>query len=160
MRVKVELAEEVGRALAARRWRLATAESCTGGLVAGAITDVAGSSEWFERGFVTYSNEAKVELLGVEPGTLARHGAVSEAVAREMAAGALVRSRADVAVAVTGVAGPAGGTPDKPVGLVWFAWAVRDRPVEAVSRRFEGDRAAVREASVREALSGVLARLS
>jgi nicotinamide-nucleotide amidase len=152
----VALAEEAGRALAARRWRLATAESCTGGLVAGAITDVAGSSEWFERGFVTYSNEAKIELLGVAAETLARFGAVSEAVAREMAAGALARSRADVALAVTGVAGPAGGTPDKPVGLVWFAWATRDRPAEAVSRRFDGDRAAVREASVREALSGVL----
>jgi len=154
----VALSVEVGRALAARRWRLATAESCTGGLVAGAITDVAGSSEWFERGFVTYSNEAKVELLGVDPGTLARHGAVSEAVARAMAAGALARSRADVAVAVTGVAGPAGGTPDKPVGLVWFAWAVRGGSIEAESRQLEGDRAAVRDASVAVALRGLLER--
>ncbi len=152
MKVPAPLAIEVGRALAARRWRLATAESCTGG-------HVAGSSEWVERGFVTYSNDAKVELLGVEPATLGRHGAVSEAVAREMAVGALARSRADVALAVTGVAGPGGGTPDKPVGLVWFAWAVRGRPVEATSRRFDGDRAAVREASVLEALSGVLSRL-
>ena len=158
MKIPTPLAIDVGRALAARRWKLVTAESCTGGLVAGAITDVAGSSEWFERGFVTYSNEAKVDLLGVEPGTLARHGAVSEAVAREMAAGALARSRANVAVAVTGVAGPAGGTPEKPVGLVWFAWAVRSGPVEAESRRFEGDRAAVRDASVGAALRGVLAR--
>jgi nicotinamide-nucleotide amidase len=153
------LAVDVGRALAERGWRLATAESCTGGLVAGAVTDVAGSSQWFDRGFVTYSNEAKVDLLGVSTDTLARHGAVSEATVREMAAGALARSRADIAVAITGVAGPAGGAPDKPVGLVWFAWAVRGRPVDAESRRFAGDRAAIREASVGEALSGVLVRL-
>ncbi len=153
------LVVEVGRVLAEREWRLATAESCTGGLVAGAVTDVAGSSGWFDRGFVTYSNEAKVELLGVRPETLARFGAVSAETAREMAAGALARSRADVAVAVTGVAGPSGGTPDKPVGLVWFAWAVKDRPAETESRRFPGDREAVRDASVREALSGLLARV-
>jgi len=154
-----ELAIKVGRALAERGWRLATAESCTGGLVAGAITDVAGSSGWFERGFVTYSNEAKVELLGVRPETLVRFGAVSAETAREMAAGALARSAAHVAIAVTGVAGPTGGTPDKPVGLVWLAWAVGDRPAEVESRRFAGDRAAVREASVRDALAGLLGRL-
>ena len=125
MKIPTPLAIDVGRALAVRKWTLATAESCTGGLVAGAITDIAGSSGWFDRGFVTYSNEAKVDLLGVRPETLARFGAVSEATVREMAAGALGRSRADIAVAVTGVAGPAGGTPEKPVGLVWFAWAVR-----------------------------------
>ncbi len=159
MSATLELAAEVGRALADRHWRLATAESCTGGLVAGAVTDVAGSSAWFDCGFVTYSNEAKVGLLSVRPETLARSGAVSAEVVREMAAGALARSGADVAVAVSGVAGPAGGTPDKPVGLVWFAWAVRNRPVETASRRFGGDRAAVREASVREALAGLLARL-
>lgn len=158
MKLPTPLAVNVGRALAERRWRLATAESCTGGLVAGAITDVAGSSEWFDRGFVTYSNEAKVELLGVAPATLARCGAVSEATVREMVAGALAHSRADIAVAVTGVAGPAGGAPDKPVGLVWFAWAVRDGPVDAESRRFEGDRAAVRDASVGAALRGILER--
>ena len=137
---------------------MATAESCTGGLVAGAITDIAGSSEWFERGFVTYSNEAKIELLGVRPETLARFGAVSEATAREMAAGALERSRADIAVAVTGIAGPAGGTQDKPVGLVWLAWAIRNGHVEAVSRRFDGGRAAVRDASVAVALAGLVER--
>jgi nicotinamide-nucleotide amidase len=153
-----ELAVDLGRALVARGWKVATAESCTGGLVAGAITDIAGSSEWFERGFVTYSNEAKVELLGVRPETLARSGAVSEATAREMAAGALERSRADIAVAVTGIAGPAGGTQDKPVGLVWFAWAIRNGRVEAVSRRFDGGRAAVRDAAVAVALAGLVER--
>jgi nicotinamide-nucleotide amidase len=158
MNVPTPLAVDVGRALADRKWTLATAESCTGGLVAGAITDVAGSSGWFDRGFVTYSNEAKIDLLGVSRETLARSGAVSEATVREMAAGALSRSRADIAVAVTGVAGPAGGSPDKPVGLVWFAWAVRDGTVDAESRRFEGDRAAVRDASVGVALRGVLER--
>ena len=152
------LAADLGRALVSRRWKAATAESCTGGLVAGAITDVAGSSEWFDRGFVTYSNDAKVELLGIRKETLARFGAVSEATVREMVAGALDRSHADIAVAVTGIAGPAGGTPDKPVGLVWLAWATRDGSVEAVSRRFPGDRAAVREATVALALEGLVER--
>jgi nicotinamide-nucleotide amidase len=154
----LSLAMELGRAMQDRRWTVATAESCTGGLVAGAITDVAGSSGWFERGFVTYSNEAKIELLGVRPETLAAHGAVSEATAREMAAGALGRSRADIAVAVTGVAGPSGGTPDKPVGLVCFAWACRGTPVEARTDRFGGDRAAVRAGSVDVALQGLIER--
>ncbi len=148
----------VGAALTTRAWTAATAESCTGGLVAGAITDIAGSSGWFDRGFVTYSNEAKIELLGVRPETLDRFGAVSEPTAREMVSGALERSRADIAVAVTGVAGPAGGTADKPVGLVWFAWGVRGGAVEAVSHHFPGDRAAVREASVAVALDGILDR--
>ena len=153
-----ELSIDLGAALSARGWTAATAESCTGGLVAGAITDIAGSSGWFDRGFVTYSNEAKVELLGVRAETLARHGAVSEATAREMVAGALERSLASIAVAVTGIAGPGGGTADKPVGLVWFAWAVRGGSVEAISHRFPGDRAAVREASVGVALAGLLER--
>ena len=153
-----ELSIDLGAVLSARGWTAATAESCTGGLVAGAITDIAGSSGWFERGFVTYSNEAKVELLGVRAETLARHGAVSEATARAMVAGALERSLASIAVAVTGIAGPGGGTPDKPVGLVWFAWAVRGGSVEAISHRFPGDRAAVREASVGVALAGLLER--
>ena len=159
MKVPTSLAVDVGRALAERGWMLATAESCTGGLLAGAITDVAGSSGWFDRGLVTYSNEAKVDLLGVAPDTLARFGAVSEATVREMAVGALSHSRADVAVAITGVAGPAGGTPDKPVGLVWFAWALRDGRADAESRHFEGDRAAVRDASVGVALRGILERV-
>jgi nicotinamide-nucleotide amidase len=148
----------LGAALTARGWIVATAESCTGGLVAGAITDIAGSSGWFDRGFVTYSNEAKMELLGVRAETLARFGAVSEQTAREMVAGALARSRANLAVAVTGIAGPSGGTADKPIGLVWFAWGLRGGAVDAVSHHFPGDRAAVREASVALALSGLLDR--
>jgi nicotinamide-nucleotide amidase len=158
MEMLIDLADNLGRALAARGWRVATAESCTGGLVAGAITDVAGSSGWFDRGFVTYSNEAKVELLGVRPETLAGYGAVSEPTVREMAAGALDRSRADIVVAVTGVAGPGGGTPEKPVGLVWLAWGIRGEGVDAVSRRVPGDRAAVREATVAAALAGLIER--
>ena len=154
----LELAVRLGRALQDRHWTVATAESCTGGLIAGAITDVAGSSAWFDRGFVTYSNAAKVEMLGVRSETLAALGAVSEATAREMAAGALARSGADIAVAVTGVAGPAGGTPEKPVGLVCFAWAIRDLPAESLTERFAGDRAAVRAATVDRALEGLIER--
>jgi nicotinamide-nucleotide amidase len=154
------LAARLGRALTARQWTVATAESCTGGLIAAAITGVAGSSAWFDRGFVTYSNEAKVQMLGVRAETLARHGAVSEATAREMAAGALAGSRADLAVAVTGVAGPAGGTPEKPVGMVCFAWARRDGPIEARTAHFAGDRAAVRAAAVAAALEGLAGRAS
>ena len=155
-----ELAVRLGRALQGRQWTIATAESCTGGLIAGAITDVAGSSTWFDRGFVTYSNAAKTEMLGVRPETLATLGAVSEATAREMAAGALARSGADIAVAVTGVAGPAGGTPEKPVGLVCFAWAIRDSALESRTERFPGDRAAVRAATVERALEGTIERAS
>jgi nicotinamide-nucleotide amidase len=152
------LAAELGRELLRLRAKVATAESCTGGLIAGAITDVPGSSDWFDRGLVTYSNAAKVELLGVRPETLEADGAVSEAVAREMAEGALSRSAAGVAVAVTGVAGPAGGTAQKPVGMVCLAFARHGRPTEALTRHFTGDRAAVREATVFAALEGLLAR--
>ncbi|MCJ0766059.1 CinA family protein [Variovorax terrae] len=134
-----------------RGWMMATAESCTGGLIAGACTDLAGSSNWFERGFVTYSNEAKTELLGVDAALIAQHGAVSEPVARAMAEGALAHSRAQVAVAVTGVAGPSGGSPDKPVGLVWFGWCVQGRTTSQ-AQHFGGDRAAVRAATVQHAL--------
>jgi nicotinamide-nucleotide amidase len=158
--VSLPLATALGRALAVRGLRVATAESCTGGLVAAAITDVSGSSAWFDRGFVTYSNEAKVALLGVRSETIAAHGAVSEATAREMAAGALANSAADLVVAVTGVAGPTGGTPDKPVGVVCFAWGRRGGAVDSVTRRFHGDRAAVRSASVVTALEGLVARAS
>jgi nicotinamide-nucleotide amidase len=150
-------ARELGVRLAGRNLLCATAESCTGGLVAGAITEIAGSSAWFERGFVTYSNEAKTEALGVPAATLAQHGAVSEPTARAMAEGALARSRAHLAVAVTGVAGPGGGSPEKPVGMVCFAWAVRDGPTRVATRHFAGDRAAVRRASVLEALAGLQA---
>lgn len=150
------LAAQVGGLLKAHGLMLATAESCTGGGVAEAITRTAGSSAWFDRGFVAYANEAKVDLLGVRQETLGTHGAVSEAVAREMALGALHQSVADLAVAVTGVAGPGGGTATKPVGLVWFAWASLGGTVESRFEIFGGDRAAVRGQAVREALKGLL----
>ncbi len=140
-------------------WFMATAESCTGGMIAAACTDLAGSSNWFERGFVTYSNEAKTEMLGVDSGLIARHGAVSEAVARAMAQGALAHSRAQAAVAVTGVAGPSGGSADKPVGTVWFGWATPAGVVTEM-RRFDGGRAAVRQATVRHALGRLLELLA
>ncbi|WP_376696576.1 CinA family protein [Wenzhouxiangella sp. EGI_FJ10305] len=139
--------------------RLVTAESCTGGWIAKACTDLPGSSEWFERGLVTYSNEAKTELLGVRPGDLHRFGAVSEEVAAAMARGAVENSRADVAVSVSGIAGPDGGTPDKPVGTVCFGWALPDDIVETEIYRFSGDRDEVRRASVAAAFEGLLARL-
>ena len=154
------LATRLGQLLLDRRWIVSTAESCTGGLIAGAITDVAGSSGWFDRGFVTYSNEAKIEMLGVSANTLDTHGAVSEATAREMVAGALRNSGATLVVAVTGIAGPAGGTPGKPVGLVWLAWGGRDGLVEARAKRFPGDRAAIRAATVERALEGLIERAS
>lgn len=152
----------IGQALAqqlmARQWMMATAESCTGGMVAAGCTDLAGSSAWFERGFVTYSNAAKQELLGVDPQTIAQHGAVSEAVAKAMALGACQHARAQVSVAVTGIAGPTGGSADKPVGTVWFAWCIDGR-VAAQKMVFTGDRAAVRQASTQHALQGLLARI-
>lgn len=141
--------------LLARGWRLATAESCTGGLIAAACTELAGSSVWFERGFVSYSNEAKVGMLGVDAALITAHGAVSEAVARAMAEGALQRAGVDVAVAVTGIAGPAGGTPDKPVGTVWLAWAERGGPTQARRCLFQGDRAQVRQQTCEAALAGL-----
>lgn len=150
-----ELARKIGERLKARGLRLATAESCTGGWVAMALTAIPGSSDWFERGYVTYSNAAKREDLGVAEETLRRHGAVSEEVAREMAAGALERARAQVALAITGVAGPSGGTQDKPVGLVCFAWALGSK-ITSQTRRFDGDRESVRRQSVLHALEGVL----
>lgn len=146
-----DLCARLAATLQARGLMMATAESCTGGLIAGACTDLAGSSLWFERGFVTYSNAAKTELLGVDAALIAAHGAVSEPVARAMAEGALARSQAQAAVSVTGVAGPTGGTAEKPVGTVWFGWSVAGR-VRTERRRFDGDRAAVRAATVRHAL--------
>lgn len=142
-------------ALTQRGWTLATAESCTGGLIAAACTEVSGSSGWFERGFVTYSNAAKTELLGVDAALIDRHGAVSEAVARAMAEGALRKSPAQVSVAVTGIAGPSGGSPAKPVGTVWLAWAWPGG-IAAQCRRFAGDRADVRAAAVQLALTQLL----
>jgi len=151
------LADALGKALAPRGWRVATAESCTGGLIAGAITAIAGSSAWFDRGFVTYTNEAKVEALGVPVALIAREGAVSEGVARAMAEGALAHSRANLVVAVTGIAGPGGGSAAKPVGTVCFAWGRRDGAMTAATHRFDGDRAAVRARSVAVALEGLIA---
>jgi nicotinamide-nucleotide amidase len=144
----------LAEALRARAWKIATAESCTGGLIAAACTSVAGSSDWFERGFVTYSNAAKVDMLGVDAGLIAAHGAVSAAVAAAMAEGALARSQADLAVAVTGIAGPNGATPGKPVGTVWLAFAVAGRPVHCERLQLDGDRSAVRERTVARALAG------
>jgi nicotinamide-nucleotide amidase len=150
------LARALGRACERRGVDVVTAESCTGGGVATAITRISGSSGWFERGFVTYTNVAKMEMLGVSGATLEAHGAVSEEVAREMAAGALEHSHADVSVAVTGIAGPAGATPGKPVGLVHFAWGARGGSIQARAFRFRGGREAVRLQSVAVALQGLV----
>ena len=148
----------VAEALLKKGFKLVTAESCTGGMIAAACTDLAGSSAWFERGFVTYSNDAKTELLGVPERVLHRAGAVCGPVAQAMAEGALAHSRAQVAVAVTGVAGPTGGSPAKPVGTVWFGFALPGQVV-AEKCHFEGDRAAVRQATAHHALSRLLALL-
>jgi nicotinamide-nucleotide amidase len=152
-------AAQLGLRLAAAGHTLATAESCTGGWIAKSITDIAGSSQWFKEGFVTYSNESKHERLGVPNSVLLKHGAVSEATARAMAAGALRRARSDIAVAVTGIAGPGGGVPGKPVGTVWLAWAHRrgrGMRVVAQLKHFRGDRDAVRRKTVRVALLGLM----
>ena len=153
------LVEQVGARLRARRWMLSTAESCTGGGVAAALTAIAGSSAWFERGFVTYSNQAKVEMLGVPNALIDRHGAVSEEVARAMAVGAVRRSRAQIGLSITGVAGPGGGSADKPVGMVCFGWAVGNLTQVVETKHFLGDRSAVRQAATMHALQGVLAQL-
>lgn len=142
--------------LRARGWRIAAAESCTGGLIAATCTALAGSSDWFERGFVTYSNEAKIEQLGVDAALLGAHGAVSQAVAESMAAGALARSRAELAVAVTGIAGPGGAVPGKPVGTVWLATARRGEAPQSERLQLDGDRAAVRARTVAIALERLL----
>jgi nicotinamide-nucleotide amidase len=175
------LVQALAAQLLSRGWMLATAESCTGGMIAAACTDLAGSSAWFERGFVTYSNAAKAEMLGVDAALIAQHGAVSEPVARAMALGALQHAHAQVTLAVTGVAGPGGGSAEKPVGTVWFAWAFAGQarggaimelavPVAGVAsdasvqhpalhselQHFAGDRAAVRQATLRHALRRLL----
>jgi len=146
------IAARLGEVLLRRGLTLTCAESCTGGWISKVVTDIPGSSAWFDRGFVTYSNQAKREMLGVAAATLDNHGAVSEPVVLEMAAGALERSCAQVAVAVSGVAGPGGGVPDRPVGTVWFAWSWPDAPPETRLLQFAGDRAEVRHQSVRLAL--------
>jgi nicotinamide-nucleotide amidase len=156
----VRLAGQLGDRARFHAARLCTAESLTGGLIAATLTSVAGSSDWFEAGFVTYTLAAKQRVLGVRADTLARHGAVSEPTAREMALGALEAADATHAVAVTGVAGPAGGDPRDPVGTVWLAWAVRGEPLVRTARiSVDGDRAAVRTATVHTALQGLLALL-
>lgn len=160
-REMIRIAARVGRRLKESGWTVTTAESCTGGWIAKAITDVAGSSQWFGEGFVTYSNEAKVRRLGVRRALLKSEGAVSEAVARAMARGALARTGATVAVAVTGIAGPDGGVPGKPVGTVWFCWAdgrgARVR-FKVDRKRFRGNRETVRRNTVRWALAWLLRR--
>ena len=151
-----QLAAQLGAALQAHGMMLATAESCTGGGVASAVTDIAGSSAWFDRGFITYSNQAKCDMLGVSPDTLARFGAVSEATVREMVDGALRHSQAQVALAVSGIAGPGGGTVEKPVGMVWFAWGIRNGASVARLHQLAGNRAEIRTQAVRIALQGVI----
>ncbi len=150
------LARSVGHELKKQGLMLATAESCTGGWVAQAITSVSGSSEWFERGFVTYTNISKREMLGVKTTILSRHGAVSEETARAMAEGALANSHAQIAIAITGIAGPSGGTPEKPVGTVCFAWAGRKRDTVSTKHQFSGDREGIRRQAVTTALQGLL----
>jgi nicotinamide-nucleotide amidase len=155
------LAARVGRRLLNEHRHVVTAESCTGGWIAKALTDIAGSSQWFVEGFVTYSNESKTQRLNVPRAVLEKKGAVSEATVRAMAAGAMRRTKAQVAVAVTGIAGPDGGLPGKPVGTVWLAWATRRGGAIRVAtqlRHFRGDRDSVRRKTVREALQGLLTR--
>jgi nicotinamide-nucleotide amidase len=157
------LAEQLGAGLQRRGWLLATAESCTGGGISQAITEVAGSSAWFDCAFVTYSYESKVALLGVSQTELERFGAVSDVVVKQMVSGALARSRADVAVAVSGIAGPTGGLPDNPVGTVWVAWATRadavNNQIKTKRYQFSGDRRSIREATIIQALGQLLHNL-
>ena len=151
-----QLSASVGAALSDKKLMLATAESCTGGWIAAVVTATAGSSGWFERGFVTYSDGSKQEMLGVPPATLAAYGAVSEETARAMATGALIHSNADIALAVTGIAGPAGGSSSKPVGTVCFAWCNKQGATISESRQFAGDRHGIRRKALIHALSGLL----
>lgn len=151
--------EKLGRLLLERRALLAVAESCTGGLIAKLVTDIPGSSAWFERGLVTYSNRAKQDLLGVPPEILEQFGAVSRECAEAMARGLLVMTPADWAIAVTGIAGPGGGSPEKPVGLVWMAWAQRGGSLDSKYMQFSGEREQVRQAAAEAALLGLLERI-
>ena len=156
------LASELAQAMRARGWKLATAESCTGGLIAACCTELPGSSDWFDRGFVTYSNASKMDMLGVPASLIEQHGAVSREVALSMAQAALKRSAATMALAVTGIAGPSGAVPGKPVGTVWLAWAVGrgpadDGPAQARLLQLQGERQAIRQATVAAALDQALA---
>jgi nicotinamide-nucleotide amidase len=152
----LSLADQLGQQLSKRGQMLALAESCTGGWIAQSVTEIAGSSVWFDRGFVTYSNDAKTAMLGVRESTLQQYGAVSPQTASEMVAGALKFSDADMALAVTGIAGPGGGTAEKPVGLVFIAWQTRGQPCRCLEQHFEGDRHAVRRQTVQKALECLL----
>ncbi len=154
-----DLAVEFGHVLAAAGMSLVTAESCTGGLVAKLVTDVAGSSGWFDRGFVTYTNRAKQEMLGVSKTSIADHGAVSEEVVRQMASGALAASRAQIAIATSGVAGPSGGSSEKPVGTVWFAWAYGGNSLVTDMQMFSGNRQGIRQRAAEHAMRSVIERL-
>lgn len=154
------LAQNLGQLLLQHGWRLVTAESCTGGFIAKVITDVSGSSAWFECGFVTYSNESKQDLLGVTVDILAQYGAVSEAVVMQMARGALANSRAQVALAISGIAGPGGGSPEKPVGTVWLAWCTPEQSMRVCCERFIGSRKSVRQQSVKKALEVLIDALA
>ncbi|CAA9890960.1 conserved hypothetical protein [Candidatus Methylobacter favarea] len=151
----LELAKKLGRILKARGEKIAAAESCTGGGIAQIITEVPGSSAWFDRGFVTYSNSAKVQMLGVSQETLEKYGAVSAETAAEMAAGALAHSEADIAIAVTGIAGPEGGTPEKPVGTVFMAWAWENGNYKVEKMKFSGNRHQIREQTVKTAIERI-----
>jgi nicotinamide-nucleotide amidase len=151
-----DLSQQLAKLLLQQQKQLAVAESCTGGWLAKTLTDVAGSSQWFERGFVSYSNAAKQEMLGVRPKTLLRDGAVSTAVVQEMALGALTHSQADISVAISGIAGPGGAIPGKPVGTVCFSWALKNNIYHKETKHFEGDREAVRLQAVIVALEGLL----
>lgn len=152
----MELAKKVGINLSSQHLRVATAESCTGGGLAYWITSIPGSSAWFDRGFVTYSNEAKINLLNVSPQTLENHGAVSEQTAKEMAEGALIYGKADIGVGITGIAGPGGGSKEKPVGTVWIAWAAHGKQTITKMNSYTGDRIDIRHHAIQTALSGLL----
>lgn len=153
-----DLTKTLAEILLSRNWTISLAESCTGGLVCSTLTELSGSSEWFERGYITYSNEAKTECLGVPAEIIKAHGAVSEAVAKAMAEGARINSRSNVAISITGVAGPSGGTPEKPVGTVWFGWATA-KQTQTKTMRFDGDRQMVREQATEYALTELIALL-
>lgn len=154
-----KLSQKLGLLLQEKAWQLAVAESCTGGGLAQAITAIPSASSWFERGFVTYSNAAKIELLGVAPETLAKYGAVSEETAAEMALGALHHSHADISISITGIAGPSGSTAEKPVGTVWFGLATKDNKVKTHLKNFKGSRQKIQELSITFALSCLLEAL-
>ncbi len=156
----INIAQELGTALKVRGFVLVLAESCTGGMVAQAVTSIAGSSVWFDRGFVTYSNAAKIEMLGISPATLEKFGAVSEEVAKEMALGALKNSHAQIAGSITGIAGPDGGSAEKPVGTVCFAWASINIQTEAITIKFTGNREEIRQQAAAALMAGLIERLN